>query len=147
MKKTIIALNIRSGAGKSETIRKVFEHFEQHYPHAIITRMANTVDVLATVETGGYKIGFESQGDPNSRMLKQHTLEKLAKADCHILVCACRTSGATANKVEEISARYGYHIIWKSTNYNFSLANYAVLNHYSAEEIIALIKALYIGQL
>ncbi|MFV1951811.1 MAG: hypothetical protein ACC630_07665, partial [Nitrospinota bacterium] len=65
-------------------------------------------DVRAVVTINGVKIGIESQGDPNSRLFK--SLKLFAKLQCHVIVCATRTRGATVKAVE--SQKSDYEVIW-----------------------------------
>ena len=80
------------------------------------------------------KIGFESQGDPNSRMIYDDTIKKLADIDlnnalggCDIIIYATRTAGMTVEKVNEIADNYGYNTLWISNFFSPKL-NHAVLN-------------------
>ena len=92
------------------------------YPNAKFNHTLDlSGDILTTVELNGTKIGFESQGDPNSRVITQDTLRKLADktfnielGDCDIIICAVRTEGNTIRKVDEIALKFGYHTIWIS---------------------------------
>lgn len=95
---------------------------------------------------GSIKIGFESQGDPGSRMLKEHTVEELIDIyKCDIIVCATRTDGDTVKEVDRIADKYDYYTIWKSSYYAPNL-NHEVVNQIAAEEIVALIKAIIVNQ-
>lgn len=155
MNKTIIAIYGRANEGKSETIKKVCELIMQNFPNAVSTpgTINYTGDILVTIQLGNVKIGIESQGDPNSRMLSEDTIRKLADVTidpilggCDIIICATRTEGKTVNKVDAIANQYNYYTLWKSSYYTPDL-NTSVLNKMAAEEIIGLIKALVIGQL
>ncbi len=144
MKKTIIAVYGRANEGKSTTIKKVVEIFERFYPNAIITYLERGADILVTVQLGNVKIGIESQGDPNSRMLWSHTVERLATTEhCQIIVCATRTEGNTVKEVDRVAEQHGYYTIWKSSYYTWGLDT-NTLNQIAAEEIVRLIEAVIV---
>mgnify|MGYP003574913665 CR=1 FL=1 len=154
MNKTIIAIYGRQGEGKSATIKLAFQLLTTTYPHIKFDKhLSFAGDILTTVEFNGIKIGFESQGDPNSRIIWDNTLEKLADKDpevelggCDIIVCATRTEGATVKKVDEIADTYGYHTLWLSSFYSPSL-DHNVLNTKAAHNIVDLITSIILGQL
>jgi hypothetical protein len=155
MNKTIIAVYGRANEGKSETIKKTCELLILNFPNAVPNPLVVNYngDILVTVQLGNYKIGFESQGDPKSRMIHEDTIRKLAdkKIDPNlggfdIIICATRTSGETVDKVDVIANQYSYNTLWKSSYYTPNL-NRDVLNKKAAEEIIELITALITGQL
>lgn len=154
MNKTIIAIYGRSNEGKSETIKKICQLL-LGFPNALpsSTSIDYTQDILVTIMLGTVKIGIESQGDPNSRMIYDDTIRKLADKSidaqlggCDIIICATRTDGKTVNKVDEIANAYDYHTLWKSSYYSPHL-NHNVLNSFAAEEVIQLIKSVIVGQL
>lgn len=155
MNKTIIAIYGRQNEGKSETIKKVCELLIANFPNAVANPLAINYygDILVTIQLGAVKIGIESQGDPNSRMLYEDTIRKLADVNldptlggCDIIICATRTEGKTVDKVDAIANQYNYHTIWKSSYYTPHL-NTTVLNRMAAEEVIEIIKAIIVGQL
>lgn len=148
MNKTIISIHGKSNQGKSETIKKVCELILETYPDATssIKNIDYTGDIFLTIIIGKIKIGFESQGDPNSRMIYDDTIENLAKEGCNIIICATRTGGMTVKKVDEIADRYDYHTLWISSFYSPFL-NPKVLNRYGADNIINIIKGLITEQL
>lgn len=148
MNRTIIAICGRANEGKSDTIKRVCKTLLRDFPNAspAIHEINYDWDILLTIQLGSIKIGIESQGDPNSRMLNQNTIEDLAKQNCDIIICATRTEGKTVNKVDEIADKYDYHIIWLSSFFSPSL-NSNVLNQKAANNIINLIKSLIVGQL
>ena len=77
------------------------------FPDAKPSEIPNYLgDILLTIKIGKIKIGIESQGDPNSRMIYDNTIKKLADKEldpelggCQIIVCATRTEGMTAKKL------------------------------------------------
>jgi hypothetical protein len=70
-----------------------------------------TVDVCAIMSLLDVRIGFESQGDPSSRL--PYTLRRFVELGCDIIVCACRTRGETAAAVRRLHGD-GYDIEWRS---------------------------------
>lgn len=154
MNKTIIAISGRVSEGKSETIKKVCEFILRDFPTAKPTLIPDySGDILLSIEIGNIKIGFESQGDPNSRIIYNNSLKNLADKDfdalnggCDIIVCATRTDGATVKKVDEIADIYDYHTLWLSSFFSPGL-NKTVLNTLAAQNIIEIIKSLIIEKL
>jgi len=154
MNKTIIAVHGRAGEGKSETIKKVCQILLRDFPNAIPSKKPNySGDIFLTIQLDSIKIGFESQGDPNSRMIYDDTIKKLADeklnkelGGCDIIICATRTTGMTVKKVDKIADNYGYNTLWISSFFSPKL-NHAVLNERAANNIIEIIKSLIVGQL
>lgn len=154
MNKTIIAVHGRAGEGKSETIKKVCEIILRDFPNAIPSKKPNySGDILLTIQLDKIKIGFESQGDPNSRMIYDDTIKKLADIElnkelggCDIIICATRTGGMTVKKVDKIAHNYEYNTLWISSFFGPKL-NHSVLNNKAANNIIEIIKALITKQL
>lgn len=149
MNKTIIGIYGRGQEGKSTTIKKVTQLILSNYPNA--TSSVNPIDysgdILLIFKIGVIKMGFESQGDPGSRMIYANTVENLAKIElCDIIVCATRTEGETVKKVDYVPDTYGYHTIWLSSFWSPTISQ-QVLNHLAAENIIKIIDALIIGRL
>lgn len=155
MNKTIIAVYGRSNEGKSETIKKVFQILIGEFPNAksLINPINIDGDILATIQLGKIKIGIESQGDPNSRMITHQTIEKLADVSndpvlggCDIIICATRTEGKTVKTVDQVANNYGYNVIWISSFFSPKL-NTEVLNRMAARNMIEIVKSLIVGQL
>lgn len=156
MNKTIIAIYGRQGEGKSGTIKLAYEILITRFPNAKFKALINfDGDILTTVTLDNIKIGFESQGDPNSRIVnKEDTLRKLAneKTDvnqlggCDIIVCATRTDGKTVRKVDEIAHSYNYHTIWMSSFFSPTLDK-QTLNFKAATNIVDMITSLIVGQI
>jgi hypothetical protein len=155
MNKTIIAIYGRAGEGKSETIKLICQNIIRIFPNAIPSEINidYSGDILLTITIGNIKIGIESQGDPNSRMISDDTIKKLADAtfdkdlgNCDIIICATRTEGMTVNKVDQIANDYNFHVLYLSSFWSPSL-NHQVLNQIAAENAIEIITALMIGRL
>ena len=153
MKKTIIALYGRANEGKSQTLKKVCQLIMANFPNAKSTPAVINYDgdILVTIDVCSIKIGIESQGDPNSRMINEDTLGKLANEKCDIIICATRTHGETVRKVDELATSVDYYTLWLSSFWSPETAteplNSEVLNKMAAENIIEIIKSLIIGQL
>jgi hypothetical protein len=154
MNKTIIAIYGRQSEGKSATIKLAFQILTTKYPHVKFERGLDlSGDILTVAEFNGVKIGFESQGDPGSRIISEDTLRQLADSkfgedigDCDIIVCATRTEGATVKKVDEIADAYDYHTLWISSFYSPSL-DHRVLNEKAAANVMDIITSIMLGQL
>ncbi len=154
MNKTIIAIYGRQGEGKSETIKRVCKRILTDFPNAKkFKEIDYSGDILLTIRLGDIKIGIESQGDPNSRMIKGKTIQKLADpekrdkmGDCDIIICATRTEGKTVKEVDKVAHKYGYSTLWISSFFGPSL-NHNVLNEKAARNIVEIIKSIIIGQL
>lgn len=155
MNKTIIAVYGRSNEGKSETIKKVFQILVNEFPNAkpSISPVNVEGDILATIQLGKIKIGIESQGDPNSRIITEQTIEKLADLSkdstlggCDVIICATRTEGKTVKVVDKVAEDFGYNVIWISSFFSPKL-NTEVLNRMAARNTIEIVKSLIIGQL
>lgn len=156
MNKTIIAVYGGQNEGKSETIKNVCRLILDNFPIAVPSTPKElidyTTDILIVIKIGSIKIGIESQGDPNSRMFWDNTIEKLADdnldpqlGSCDIILCATRTRGETMTKVREIAQKYSYYTIWRSS-YQTDL-NTTVINRIAAEDILNIIKSLIVCEL
>ncbi len=154
MNKTIIAIYGRQAEGKSATIKLAFQMLITKYAHIKFDAGLDlSEDILTTVKFNEVKIGFESQGDPGSRIISEDTLRQLADSkvggdigDCDIIVCATRTEGATVKKVDEIADAYDYHTLWISSFYSPTLGH-RVLNEKAAANVVDIITSIMLGQL
>lgn len=155
MNKTIIAIYGRANEGKSETIKLICQNIIRIFPNAIPSEINidYSGDILVTISIGKIKIGIESQGDPNSRMISEDTIKKLADitfdknlGNCDIIICATRTDGMTVKKVDEIADKYNYNTLYLSSFWSPTL-NQQVLNQIAAENVIEIITALMLGRL
>ena len=118
MNKLIIVNKGHAGVGKSSSIKLAFEKLKALHP-SVVTIIKDDGDITATIDVNGTLVGIESQGDPNSRMFK--TLPELVVRGCEIIVCACRTSGATKEIVSSLK-KEGFDIIWTSNPHNKNLS-------------------------
>lgn len=109
MKKQVLALYGTANAGKSTTLRKLFELLKQGYPAAhmdIINPVG--VDFTVIIEIDGVLMGIESQGDPGSRI--SVSIELFKKRGCVIIVCTTRTRGGTVAIVDALQPEFA--ITW-----------------------------------
>lgn len=151
MEKTIITIYGRKNEGKSETIKNVCKIILSNFPRAIanisIIDIDYNNDILIVIQIGEIKIGIESQGDPETRMLHDdESIESFAKNSCDIILCASRTSGNTVNRIDHIAKKYHYGTIWKSSYYAPNY-NHNVINRIAAEEIVNLIKSIIVDEI
>ncbi|MDR0442086.1 MAG: hypothetical protein LBH44_01605 [Treponema sp.] len=131
---SIIALYGRSGCGKTESIKNVFDLLKSKYPSANVKVIFTGKDIKAII-TGinGLTIGIESEGDPGFRL--EQSLKDFVKAKCDIIFCASRTRGTT---VDWINSHLGkYAVDWTKQKYLSS--KQAQINNYQgiAQDLIA----------
>lgn len=148
MNKTIIAIYGRAEEGKSTAIKLACRKLLRDFPNAVppAEGVNDNGDILTVITMGDVKIGFESQGDPKSRMIREDTLRQLANQGCQIIICATRTRSETVRKVDEIANEFGYHTIWMSS-YSSPSLNHDVLNDQLSDQIIRFITSLILSQL
>jgi hypothetical protein len=107
--KNVFALYGTANAGKSTTLRKLYELLTKAYPAAHIQIIHPVgVDFTVIIEIDGVLIGIESQGDPGSRLAV--SIELFAKRGCFVIVCATRTRGGTVAIVEALKPEFA--ITW-----------------------------------
>ena len=129
--------------GKSQTIRTVVEMLAAKHPNATIEYNHTTkVDVRVVLTINGLKIGVESQGGPNGRLIKE-SLDLFVRIGCDVIICATRTSGRT---VEAVNALQDFDVHWleqraKSQTYEQILRSLAVARNL-VEKVEALIGSL-----
>jgi ABC-type multidrug transport system ATPase subunit len=102
--KTVIGLYGPANAGKSATLRKVYELLKAKHPNAPVTHEIINHDVRAIFNINGHRIGLESQGDPGSRIFTSISL--FVREECEIIVCATRTRGQTVEVIENLKPQY-----------------------------------------
>jgi len=112
--KRAIALKGRTDSGKTYTISKVYELLKAKYPPIEEEDFKIAVDIRVILIIKGFKIGIESQGDPDSRL--ENSLNLFIKKECDVIVCATRTRGQTVEAVEKLS-KFDYEIKWLEQNY------------------------------
>lgn len=117
-KKAIVALSNVSNKGKTETLRQLALLILQQYPDycpcsPAPANVPPTEDFRLVVKIGGVIVAVESQGDPNTELMKR--LLVLVEIDCaDIIFCSTRTKGDTVQAVEQIESK-GCRAIWTST--------------------------------
>jgi RNase H-fold protein (predicted Holliday junction resolvase) len=112
--KRAIALKGRADSGKTFTISKVYELLKAKYPPIEEEDFKIASDIRVILIIKGFKIGIESQGDPDSRL--KNSLNLFIKKECDVIVCATRTRGQTVEAVEKLS-KFDYEIKWLEQNY------------------------------
>lgn len=107
--KSLFALRGKSNIGKSQTIRTVVELLTAKHPDAAIEHKLTTkANVRVVLTLNNVKIGIESDGRPNGRLVKE-SLDLFVSVGCDVIVCATRTSGATADAVNTLQ---GFDVHW-----------------------------------
>lgn len=132
--KTLLALRGAANRGKSASLCRLIEMIRAAYPAAIFEEKRYKVDITLIVTIGGAKIGIETQGDPNSRLYT--SLERFIELECQVIVCACRSYGATVNIVSAAGAS-GYQIKWFEKQKNENPREHAAANEAMARELFA----------
>jgi Ni2+-binding GTPase involved in maturation of urease and hydrogenase len=102
--KTVIGLYGPANTGKSATLKKVYELLKAKHPNAPVTHEIINHDVRAIININGHRIGFESHGDPVSRIFT--SISMFAREECDLIVCATRTRGRTVVAVESLKPQY-----------------------------------------
>lgn len=146
MKKTIFAIWGHAQQGKSDTVKRIAQEITTAYPIAITSpapiNYSGDIQVIITI--GKITIGIESQGDPNSRLFA--SLKQFSSANCDIIICSTRTSGATVNAVSALKSTHGYDIVW-ATNHRSNEKNRTTLNDISAKHLFGLVQRVMAGTL
>ncbi len=102
------------------------------YPAAAFEEKRYKVDATLVITVGGTKIGIETQGDPNSRL--ERSLARFIEMKCKVIVCACRSYGATVSIVSDAGAS-GYQIKWFEKQKNENPREHAAANEAVALEL------------
>lgn len=110
MENIVFVLKGVANVGKSQTIKKAYELIIEKYPNTETEEVSNypNIEIRAIITINDIKIGIESQGDPNGRLI--NSLSLFTKKKCQIIICATRTRGATVNAVKNLQP--GYTIVW-----------------------------------
>ena len=100
---SIFALQGLGSSGKTSTLIELLNLITAKYPRATVQAFhGGTRDVKVIIfPVNGLKVGIESRGDPNSRLLQ--SLADFRNANCDIVFCACRTSGMTVQWINAMS--------------------------------------------
>ena len=107
----IIYLTAKPNSGKTSTIQELRKILiSNNLPETILNpTKKNQKDFVATYLYNGKTIGLSSVGDPSS--CHQPWLNMLTNANCDIIICACRTSGATLNRITSLSNYESYGFV------------------------------------
>ena len=147
-KKYIIVNWGRAGAGKTPSLKKVYELLSAKYP---CRKLREDNDIQAIVTIGNCKVGIETQGDPKPYLVTSQSMEDFRNAGCRIVVAASRTSGDTWNAVYEMETKYGYQLFealhHRPYDTKLSPTSYDLLNQHYAEGIVALIEDMVTGRI
>jgi len=147
MNKTIITIYGRYNEGKTSTIRNVYNMLMSETPIPIMDRdVPQEGDILVVLTIGDIRIGIESEGDPNGRMITENTLQQLAESNCDIILCASRTRGTSVKLIDHVAIEFNYNTLWTSSNYSPRL-DHEVLNTRLAENIKNIIDDIRFGRL
>lgn len=146
MGKTVFAIWGQAQQGKSDTVKRIAQEIIAAYSEAITSpeTISYSNDIQVIIRIGKIKIGIESQGDPNSRLFS--SLKMFSSANCDIILCSTRTSGATVHAVKSLQSSHGYEIVWV-TNHRSKEKNQNALNDISAKNIFGLIQQVISGTL
>ncbi len=131
--KTIVALRGKTSTGKTTTIKILHNLLMQNnYVQISTTYNQDGGDFAAIFSKHGRLIGVSSSGDSYDAL--QDSLNGLAKANCSICICACRTSDMSPRYVNKAIKEFGdYHHLYidkkayndsyKQIESNFNQAN------------------------
>lgn len=100
----VIALKGRSNIGKTSTLKELIKLLTEKYNPSNEDYLIDGADVRVIYTINGKKVGIETQGDPYSRLPKSLNLFK--NENCQLIICACRSSGATVEAVKSLKPKY-----------------------------------------
>ena len=145
-KKTVIACKGIGGQGKTTALKKLYERIKEKYPkmspQTFLIDKNGDIKVIFTIQ--GVKIGFETQGDPSSRITG--SIDDFVNEGCELIVCACRTKGETYNKLFEIDPPVYRRI--EAPNFICDQENlYDMLNDLYADSLLQMIDKILNGSL
>lgn len=146
---TIIALQGKSGTGKTECLQKLIYEINRSYPLAciypndkskfnqliqsgnpVIRNNGNMVDFIVYGTINGKTIAIITYGDNEEALRKSFEELKENNGDCDLCVCACRTQGGTIEfiKNQTLSGKLIVHSRWavSDKNYREKTMNYQV---------------------
>lgn len=129
--------------GKSAAIKAVYKALIEGIEGVNVENHVEDGDVKAELTIDDYRIGIESQGDPESRIYA--SLAEFAQNGCDMIITACRTKGDTIEEVRHLREK-GYKIIWVQHMISKDFeALQTQLNTMYAQNILAIVK-LFIGK-
>lgn len=145
MRNSVVALSGIAGQGKSSTVKDICRILMQQNPgHTSVPAQVNfngDINVILTIN--GITIGIESVGDPNSRLFG--SLDNFVSQRCNIIICSCRSSGATKDKVRSLS-NHGYEVVFSSP-YISGQKPHVQLNQLCAEHHVHIVNEIMQGNL
>ncbi len=114
MQKTMLALKGQGNAGKTSTLRLVYECFGGIVPSG------DKAEILGTILYDGVRVGFASAGD-KAKILKQ-SLKQLKDDRCVVIVCGVRIEEVfirqgvwnypCIEEVESFASEHGFNLKW-----------------------------------
>ncbi len=146
MKNTIFVLQGKSNTGKTQTIKEIYNLLHSQYFNTettdYITPVAPDfdifgVDIRTILKINNINIGFESQGDPNSRL--EDSLKFFIEKECKIIICGARTRGMTNDWIKQYSNSFEIQWIEKIIS---KKDNEILDNQKQAEDIVKKINTL-----
>ena len=147
MQNTIFVLQGKANIGKTQTIKEIYNLLQNKYFNTETTNYIEPVaphfdmfgaDIKTILRINNINIGFESQGDPNSRL--DDSLKFFIEKECQIIVCAARTRGMTNDWIKEYSNKF--KIEWIQKNISDNKNNEKKENQEQAQEIANTISIL-----
>ncbi len=105
MKKIAVALQGRSGSGKTEALNMLINHLESELGARRIDTFSEIgSDIGVILELEKTLIGVETRGDPGTNL--KECLENLVKYKCQVIICATRTRGWTIEEFNVACSDY-----------------------------------------
>lgn len=129
----IFALSGRANCGKTETLCNVIKFLDIKYPGCIRRIIDQKDKKVLFLGINGWKVGIETQGDPNSRL--KNSLADFCKQKCDIVFCACRSRGATVSTVKAYQSSKNVVMFIKQTVVR---QNFLTINSQVAKKMISL---------
>jgi hypothetical protein len=137
--KKVLALRGTANAGKSTTIRSVYQFLRRKHPDLKIEGdIIKRVEIKAVLTINGIRIGIESQGDPGGRLAE--SLVQFEALGCALIICATRTFGRTTKAVERLRPKY--EVTWIDMNRRDEILEQETRNQKAARQIIAEIEQM-----
>lgn len=159
--KIILIISGSENKGKSESVKNIYNHFNNLPGKNIINDFKadneeKGWEIKSIIEINGVRIGFESEGDPGSRLTLE-LLKDFFNHDCDLIICAAR-NGLTKPEcrplitiLDEIRTNHPDYRIISTSNYEdlnagndpADAALCRQLNKLFSESAIKLIKHLF----
>ena len=94
MEKKIIALQGKSGTGKTTTLKLLIDKIASIYPTKTVHKNNSDIAVIADID--GKTVGITTRGDNEECLAKDFEYMGL----CDLYICACRTKGESVDFLE-----------------------------------------------